>query len=131
MRTSFMKKIITSLSLLIFLGLQSCNNISPDKPNIIIIFTDDQGYSDLGCYGAEGFATPNLDQMANEGMRFTNFYVASSVCSPSRAALLTGSYPARVGVPSVLHPVSPTGLDPSEITIAEILSYEGYATACV
>jgi len=126
-----MKKIITSLFLLIFLGLQSCNNISPDKPNIIIIFTDDQGYADLGCYGAKGFTTPNLDQMANEGMRFTNFYVAASVCSPSRAALLTGSYPARVGVPSVLHPVSPTGLDPSEITIAEILEEEGYATACV
>ncbi len=126
-----MKKIITSLFLLIFLGLQSCHNISPDKPNIIIIFTDDQGYADLGCYGAEGFATPNLDQMANEGMRFTNFYVAASVCSPSRAALLTGSYPARVGVPSVLHPVSPTGLDPSEITIAEIFKEQGYATACV
>jgi arylsulfatase A-like enzyme len=111
-------------------GLISCQMVADERPNFIIIFTDDQGYADLGCYGAKGFSTPNLDQMADEGMRFTNFYVAASVCSPSRAALLTGSYPARVGVPSVLHPVSPTGLDPSEITIAEILKEQGYATAC-
>ena len=101
------------------------------NPNVVIIFTDDQGYQDIGCYGAKGFETPNLDKMAEEGMRFTNFYVASAVCSPSRAALLTGSYPVRVGVPTVLYPVSPTGLDPSEITIAEILKEEGYATACI
>lgn len=127
-----MHKIIVSL-ILVF-GVIACSNNGPKKnqrPNIIIIFTDDQGYQDVGCYGANGFETPNLDQMAEEGMRFTNFYVAASVCSPSRAALLTGSYPVRVGVPSVLHPVSPTGLDPSEITIAEILREEGYATACV
>ena len=112
----------------------TCSKNQPEKseqPNVIIIFADDQGYADIGCYGAKGFTTPNLDKMAEEGMRFTNFYVASSVCSPSRAALLTGSYPVRVGVPDVLHPVSPTGLDPSEITIAEILKGEGYATACV
>lgn len=102
-----------------------------ERPNVIIIFTDDQGYQDIGCFGATGFTTPNLDNMAKEGMRFTNFNVASGVCSPSRAALLTGSYPVRVGVPNVLHPVSPTGLDPSEITIAEILKEQGYTTACV
>ena len=66
-------------------------------PNIVIIFTDDQGYGDVGCYGAKGFATPNLDRMAREGMRFTDFYVAQAVCSASRTALLTGCYPNRVG----------------------------------
>ena len=79
----------------------TCNTkTAPEKPpNIIIIFTDDQGYADVGVYGAEGFKTPHLDQMASDGMRFTDFYVAASVCSPSRAALLTGCYPQRVGIP--------------------------------
>ena len=120
--------------LFLLLTIISCSNNqdkSKQKPNIIIIFTDDQGYADLGCYGAKGFVTPNIDKMAGEGIRFTNFYSASPVCSPSRAALLTGSYPLRVGVPSVLYPVSPTGLDSSEITIAEILKEQNYSTACV
>ncbi|VAX20771.1 Arylsulfatase, partial [hydrothermal vent metagenome] len=119
---------------LLVLSTVACSNDKPEenqKPNVIIIFTDDQGYADLGCYGAKGFTTPNLDKMASEGTRFTDFYVASPVCSPSRAALLTGSYPDRVGVPVVLYPISPTGLDPSEITIAEILKGQGYATACI
>jgi len=114
-------------------SIAACSYDQPEKsekPNVIIIFTDDQGYADLGCYGAKGFTTPNLDKMAKEGMRFTDFY-ASPVCSPSRAALLTGCYPDRVGVPVVLYQISPTGLDPSEITIAEILKEQGYATACV
>jgi arylsulfatase A-like enzyme len=113
---------------LIFL---SCQETPKEKPNIIIIFTDDQGYADLGCYGAKGFSTPNLDQMAEDGMRFTNFYVAAPTCSPSRAALLTGCYPVRVGVPAVLEPASPTGLKPREITLAEILKEQGYTTACI
>ncbi len=90
-------------------------------PNIVIIFTDDQGYHDLGCFGAEGFETPNIDRLVSEGMKFTDFYVASSVCSPSRAALLTGRYPLRVGIPKVLFPQSTGGLHPDEITIAEML----------
>ena len=98
-------------------------------PNIVIIFTDDQGYGDLGCFGAEGFATPNIDKMASEGVRFTDFYVAATVCSPSRAALMTGCYPKRVGLEKrVLLPNSKTGLNPSEITIAEMLKQKGYAT---
>ena len=118
----------------LLIGLLTCsdNKTKLNKlPNIIIIFTDDQGYADLGSSGAKGFSTPNLDKMAEEGMKFTNFYSASSVCSPSRAALLTGSYPVRVGVPVVLSPVSPTGLDSSEVTIAEILKKLDYSTACV
>jgi arylsulfatase A len=124
------------LIVLVALLLASCGapvDESPSPagrpPNIVIIFTDDQGYADVGVYGAKGFKTPNIDRMASEGVRFTSFYAASSVCSPSRAALLTGSYPLRAGVPNVLFPQSQTGLHPREITIAELLKPLGYATA--
>lgn len=100
-------------------------------PNIILIFTDDQGYNDIGCFGSPRIRTPNLDRMAAEGMRFTDFYSANSVCSPSRAALLTGCYPTRVGIPGVLFPRHDIGLNPEEITIAEMLREKGYATACI
>lgn len=99
-------------------------------PNVVIIFTDDQGYADVGCYGAEGFETPNLDRMAAEGMRFTDFYVAAASCTPSRAALLTGCYPQRVGLPYVLGPDSKIGISDKEVTIAQTLKSLGYATAC-
>lgn len=98
------------------------------KPNIVIILTDDMGYADLGCFGAQGFETPNLDRMAREGMRFLDFYVGSSVCSPSRAALLTGCYPQRIGLPVVLEADSETGLSGEEKTIPEMLKQVGYAT---
>lgn len=100
-------------------------------PNIIIIFTDDQGYGDIGCYGATGFETPHLDRMAAEGMRFTNFYSGSAVCTPARAALLTGCYPARVSLTKVLFPFDNTGLNSEETTIAEMLKMKGYATGIV
>jgi len=100
-------------------------------PNFIIILTDDQGYADVGVYGAQGFETPSLDRLAREGIRFTSFYMANSACSPSRAALLTGSYPDRIGIPVVLGPRSTIGLNPEEITIAELLKSRGYATAAV
>jgi len=103
---------------------------APNKPNFIVIFTDDQGYQDVGCFGSPDIRTPNLDRMAAEGMKFTDFYVAASVCSPSRAALLTGCYPPRVGGLPVLFPRSTIGLNPEEVTIAEILKKQGYATAC-
>lgn len=105
------------------------------KPNVIIIFADDLGYGDLTCYGHPTIRTPNLDRMAAEGMRFTSFYVAASVCTPSRAGLLTGRYPVRSGMTSskrrVLFPDSGGGLPASEITIAEVLKSIGYATACI
>ena len=104
---------------------------SMDKPNFIIIFTDDQGYQDVGCFGSPHINTPNLDRMAAEGMKFTDFYAAASVCSPSRAALLTGCYPPRVSITKVLFPRDSIGLNPDEITIADILKAQGYATACV
>jgi len=107
------------------------------KPNIVIIFVDDMGYGDLGCYGSKKNRTPRIDRMAAEGMRFTDFYVACSVCSPSRAALLTGCYPRRVNLHvdeknlCVLFPGARKGLNPEEITIAELLKTRGYKTACI
>ena len=100
-------------------------------PNIVVIFTDDQGYQDIGCFGSPLIKTPHLDRMASEGVKFTSFYSANSVCSPSRAALLTGCYPTRVGIPGVLFPRHTVGLNPSEVTIAELLKTKGYATACI
>jgi arylsulfatase A len=105
------------------------------RPNIIIIFTDDQGYGDLGCYGHPTIRTPHLDRMATEGIRFTDFYTAAPVCTPSRAALLTGRHAIRSGMcqfpgtRGVLFPDSKGGLPASEITLAEALKPLGYATA--
>jgi len=102
------------------------------KPNIIIFFTDDQGYADVGCYGAEGFKTPNFDQLASEGIRFTDFYVPATVCTPSRAGLMTGRYPKRANLhEAVLFPFSENGLSPEEYTMAEMLKENGYSTACI
>jgi arylsulfatase A-like enzyme len=98
-------------------------------PNVVLIFADDLGYADLGCYGAEGIETPNLDRLAKEGTRFTDFYVAQAVCSASRAALLTGCYSNRVGIQGALGPGSKIGINASEVTLAELLKSRGYATA--
>ena len=101
-------------------------------PNVVIIFTDDQGYGDVGCYGAEGYGTPRLDQMAMEGARFTDFYVPAPVCTPSRGALLTGCYPMRIGLGNrVVFPYSTYGLNPEEVTLAEQLKDAGYDTGMV
>ncbi len=113
-------------------------------PNIVLIYTDDHGYADLGCYGSKRIKTPRIDRMAAEGIRFTDFYAAANVCTPSRAALLTGCYPQRIGIGEipkvegakpwqtrVLYPGARFGLNPDETTIAEILKSRGYATACV
>ncbi|WP_163932030.1 sulfatase [Paraferrimonas sp. SM1919] len=99
------------------------------KPNVIIIMTDDQGYGDVGSYGAQGYSTPNLDQMAAEGLRFTDYYAAQAVCTSSRAGLLTGSYPNRIGVHGAFFPGDGQGLHHDEVTIAEMLKEQGYATA--
>ncbi|MEM7011136.1 MAG: sulfatase [Verrucomicrobiota bacterium] len=102
-----------------------------DKPNFIIIFTDDQGYGDLSCFGSETIKTPNIDRLATEGRKFTSFMVASPVCTPSRSALLTACYPKRIGMHQhVLFPASTKGLNPDEHTIADHLKAQGYATAC-
>jgi len=100
------------------------------KPNIIFIYADDLGYGDIGAYGS-GIPTPNLDQMADEGVRFRQFYSANSVCSPSRAALLTGRYPTRVGIPRVIYADDIYGLPSSETTVAQVLKGAGYKTMCI
>ena len=102
------------------------------QPNIIFILIDDQGYYDLGCYGATEIKTPRIDAMAKEGMRFTDYYAAAPICSPSRAGLLTGCYPRRVGNHIWVHRAdSATGIHPNELTLAELLKANGYATACI
>ncbi|TSA32045.1 MAG: arylsulfatase [Verrucomicrobiaceae bacterium] len=101
---------------------------SATTPNIVIIFTDDQGYADVGCFGAKGFETPNLDRLAKEGRQFTNFHVAQAVCSASRTALLTGCYPNRVGITGALNSRADFGINSSEMTLAELARQKGYAT---
>ena len=100
---------------------------SERRPNIIVIFTDDQGYQDLGCYGSTTIKTPNLDRLADEGLRLTSFY-AQPVCGVSRAALMTGCYPIRVAEPGNIKRLH-TVPHPDEITMAEVLKSSGYATA--
>jgi len=102
-----------------------------DLPNIVIIFADDQGYRDLGCFGSPLVETPNIDSLAEQGMRFTSFYSAYCVCSASRASLMTGCYQPRVSMPGVLGPHSKVGLHPDEVTIADMLKTKGYATMCI
>lgn len=98
-------------------------------PNILLIFADDLGYGDLGSYGHPSSTTPNLDQLAEGGLRFTDFYVPVSLCTPSRAALLTGRLPVRSGMyPGVLGPSSQWGLPLEEVTLAEVLAARGYLT---
>lgn len=106
------------------------------RPNIIFIYADDMGYGDLGCYGARAIKTPNIDRMASEGIRLTSFYSVSPICTPSRAALMTGRYAARMGIDqmqlrNVLFPTDKTGLPQSETTVARALKDRGYATACI
>ena len=130
-----MKK--TAVLLLSFIGIASLLAIqkSPKsttkptaKPNIIVIFMDDMGYGDIGVNGAVGYQTPNLDRMASEGIRFTNFMSAQAVCSASRAALLTGCYPNRIGISGALYPNAGKGINQNETTMAELLKSQGYAT---
>jgi arylsulfatase A len=119
----------TSMLILLAFCATEARAAGPRPPNFVIVFTDDQGYGDVGCYGAKGFRTPNLDRMAREGMRFTDFHAAQPVCSASRAALLTGCYPNRIGILGALGPTSKVGISDQEKTIAEVLKPRGYATA--
>lgn len=107
------------------------------KPNVILVVADNLGYGDVGCFGSKVNRTPNLDKMAAEGIKLTGFYVGSSVCTPSRAAFMTGCYPARVSMEMsgtrrvVIQPVAQKGLAPGETTMAEVLKKSGYATMCI
>jgi arylsulfatase A len=144
-----MKYNFTLLTTLLLAPLAAVNGADEPKParkpNILVILTDDLGYDDVGCYwtpdnrpGFEKIRTPNIDRLAAEGARFTDYYAPSSVCTPSRAALMTGCYPERVGMSRfgpegmvVLMPRHMEGLNPDEVTLAKILKERGYATACV
>ena len=117
-------------------GLMACVSAAetpragrPRPPNVVVIFADDLGYADIGCFGADRILTPNLDRMAREGTRFTSFCVPQAVCTASRAGLLTGCYPNRVGMSGALNHTSQTGIHPSETLLSERLQARGYATA--
>lgn len=98
-------------------------------PNVVLIFTDDQGYQDVGVFGSPDIETPNLDQMANDGVQLTSYYSAQAVCSASRAGILTGCYPNRIGIHNALGPGNTHGINSSETTMAEMLKNNGYKTA--
>jgi arylsulfatase A-like enzyme len=101
------------------------------KPNVILIVADDLGYADVGVYGAQGFTTPNLDRLAHEGIRFTDFHVAQAVCSASRASLMTGCYANRIGIEGAMEPWYKFGIHESELTFPKMMKHEGYATGMV
>lgn len=129
--------LLSSGYLLTLIGNSGCSTpvVQPpapgERPNIVLIFTDDQGYADLGSFGGEHVRTPHLDELARSGTRFTQFYVAQAVCSASRAALLTGCYPNRVDIRGALGPGATGGLASAEWTVAEMLKDRGYATGIV
>ena len=126
--------ITTLLIISLFSGnmkLETDLNLKTTSPNVIIIFMDDMGYGDPECYGGGPYHTPNINALAAEGMRFTNFYVAQAVCSASRIALLTGCYPTRVGMWGALNHQSKIAINPNEETMAELLKAKGYRTAIV
>ncbi|WOH38200.1 sulfatase [Thalassotalea fonticola] len=126
------------LLIFVWLGLNSVHaseisskNASPAKPNIVLIFADDLGYGDISSFGATDINTPNIDQIGQQGIKFTNFYSAANICTPSRASLLTGRYSVRMGINRVFSETSIDGMPQSEITIAEMLRPQGYATGLV
>mgnify|MGYP003136146943 CR=1 FL=1 len=125
-----MYRTLSSILVLCLAAAHSHAQSESQKPNVIVILADDLGYGDLSCYGAVDVATPNIDRMATEGAKFNSFYV-SPVCSPTRAALMTGSHPIRVGIGGVMFPRNNHGLNPDEITLPELLKGQGYATAII
>jgi arylsulfatase A-like enzyme len=116
------------LATLLSLSYQSPLLSAAEKPNIILILADDLGYADLGCFGSKTIRTPHLDTLAAEGTKFTSFYVTQAVCSASRAALMTGSYPNRVSMQGALNHTSKEGIHPDELLLPELLKQQGYAT---
>ena len=126
---------MTNLAVLVLLPLAVNAGVASPKPvarpNVIVFFVDDLGYADIGCYGARGWRTPQIDRLAADGVRFTDFYVAQPVCSASRAGLLTGCYPNRIGIHGALGPGARHGLSDKESTLAGLLKSRGYATAAI
>lgn len=131
MKTPLQPWLLRRCVLFLLTTIAMTSSVQAAKPNFVIIFIDDQGYGDLSCFGSTTIKSPNIDRLATEGRKFTSFMVASPVCTPSRAALMTACYPKRVGMHQhVLFPASKKGLHPDEHTIADHLSQQGYATAC-
>ncbi|MEM8486437.1 MAG: sulfatase [Bacteroidota bacterium] len=129
-----MMSIFKATSLLTLLLLAGCQppptaQNAERQPNVIVMFVDDMGYADIGPFGATAYETPHLDRMADEGVRFTDFYASQPVCSASRAALLTGTYSNRIGIHGALGPSDTTGIHADEVTMAELFKSQGYATA--
>jgi arylsulfatase A-like enzyme len=124
--------VIISLSFSALSGTaQTSSGVKPSSPNIVMILMDDMGYGDIGSTGANQYETPNLDKLASQGMQFTWFYSAQAVCSASRAGLLTGCYPNRIGISGALMPWAKNGINPEETTIAEMLKTKGYHTSII
>lgn len=126
-----MRKLLTGAAMLLaaWMAAVTVQAQTPRKPNIVIILADDLGYGDIGTFGATDIRTPNIDGLATNGIKLTSFYSASPVCSPTRAALITGRYPRRLGIDHVFFPESFTGIPAEEVTIAEALKGNGYRTA--
>ena len=123
-------RVIAAISmLLLWARIASAADAPARPPNVVLVFVDDMGYGDLTCYGSKGPATPNLDRMAREGVRFTDFYVAQAVCSASRCALMTGCYNVRMGILGALGPQAKIGLNPAEFNLARVFKSKGYAIA--
>jgi arylsulfatase A-like enzyme len=131
MKTPLLSIVIVALLLIPSIGTSREVVSRNEAPNVVVIFVDDLGYADIGPFGGQLVSTPNLDRMAREGRRFTNFHVSSAVCSASRAALITGCYHERVGFHGALGPSATTGLSSSEVTLGEICKQKGYATTCI
>ena len=127
LRSSTMRMILITLIGFLSFSLQAKPS---SNPNIVVIFMDDMAYADIGPFGAKGYETPSLNRMAQEGRKFTDFYVTQAVCSASRAGLLTGCYNVRVGILGALGPKATHGINSNEVTLAEICKQKGYATAC-
>ncbi len=125
------KSALAFLVFFVFAGCTSNKAKEAEKTNFIIVYCDDLGYGDLGCFGASDIKTPNIDRLASEGMKFTEFYSASPICSPSRAALMTGRIPQRMGIHGVFFPESYTGMPVEENTIADLLKTAGYSTGII
>lgn len=123
--------VVCSTLMLLCHGSMEQVRIKDGKPNVVIINVDDLGYGDVGCYGATKVKTPNIDRLARQGMKFTDFHSASAVCSPSRYALLTGSYPSRINIWAPLTWRSPLVIDTNQMTIANVMKQAGYATAVI
>src|SRR6185437_27786 len=132
-----MKNFLFYLSIVLLHLLLVCDvkgqslNTTRSQPNIVLIYMDDMGYGDVDAYGGIDYITPNIDKLAANGMRFTNFYSAQPICTASRVGLLTGCYPNRIGLVSAIGPNSPIGISDKEETIAQVLKAKGYATGMV